>query len=101
MVDENISPEFRLRNIEETRNCFVEKIKELMCKKHEKVYSMLNYHDRLLMAQYPTGELFEYRGKELKRLKGWPPKLPGVSSSAREAQPRTGGTGTPTPSTKI
>ncbi|QDU11678.1 hypothetical protein [Gimesia aquarii] len=50
------------------------------------VYSMLNYHDRLLMAQYPTGELFEYRGKELKRLKGWPPKLPGVSSSAREAQ---------------
>lgn len=50
------------------------------------VYSMLNYHDRLLMAQYPTGELFEYRGKELKRLKGWPPKLPGVSSSSREAQ---------------
>lgn len=50
------------------------------------VYSMLNFHDRLLMAQYPTGELFEYRGKELKRLKGWPPKLPEVSSSSREAQ---------------
>jgi hypothetical protein len=50
------------------------------------VYSMLNFHDRLLMAQYPTGELFEYRGKELKQLKGWPPKLPGVSTSSREAQ---------------
>ncbi len=50
------------------------------------VYSMLNYYDRLLLAQYPTGELFEYRGKELKRLEGWPPRLPGVSSSAREAQ---------------
>jgi len=50
------------------------------------VYSMLNYHDRLLLAQYPTGELFEYRGQELKRLNGWPPRLPGVSPSAREAQ---------------
>ncbi len=53
------------------------------------VYSMLNYHDRLLLAQYPTGELFEYRGEDLKHLKGWPPKLPGVSSSAREAQTMT------------
>jgi hypothetical protein len=50
------------------------------------VYSMLNYHDRLLLSQYPTGELFEYRGKQLKRLEGWPPRLPGVSSRAREAQ---------------
>ncbi len=50
------------------------------------VYSMLNFHDRLMMAQYPTGELFEYQGKELKQLKGWPPKLPEVSTAAREAQ---------------
>ncbi len=50
------------------------------------VYSMLNYHDRLLLSQYPTGELFEYRGKEIKQLKGWPPKLDGVSPRAREAQ---------------
>jgi len=50
------------------------------------VYSMINYFDRLLLAQYPTGQLFEYRGKELKLLKGWPPRLPGVSPSAREAQ---------------
>jgi hypothetical protein len=50
------------------------------------VYSMLNYHDRLLLVQYPTGQLFEYQGQELKRLKGWPPRLAGVSSRAREAQ---------------
>ena len=50
------------------------------------VYSMLNYHDRLLLAQYPTGQLFEYRGEGLKLLEGWPPRLPGVSPSAREAQ---------------
>ena len=50
------------------------------------VYSMLNYHDRLLLAQYPTGQLFEYRGKTLKQLEGWPPRLAGVSSQAREAQ---------------
>ena len=56
MVDENVSPEFRLRNIEETRNCFVEKIKELMCKKHEKVYSMLNHIDHfIILATAVTG----------------------------------------------
>ncbi len=50
------------------------------------VYSMLNYYDRLLLAQYPSGELFAYDGRELKQLDGWPPRLAGVSSSAREAQ---------------
>lgn len=50
------------------------------------VYSMLNYHDRLLLAQYPTGHLFEYQGQEVKHLDGWPPRLPGVATNAREAQ---------------
>ncbi len=50
------------------------------------IYAMLNYYDRLLMGQYPTGELFEYDGKEIRRLEGWPPVMPGVSSAAREAQ---------------
>jgi hypothetical protein len=26
---------------------------------------MLNYYDRLLLAQYPTGQLFEYAGPAL------------------------------------
>ena len=50
------------------------------------VYSMLNYYDRLLLAQYPTGNLIEYRDGKLKHLKGWPPRLPGVAANAREAQ---------------
>lgn len=51
------------------------------------VYSMINHRDRLLFAQYPSGQLIEYRGgKKLTMLKGWPPRLPGTSPSAREAQ---------------
>ena len=50
------------------------------------LYSMMGFHDRLLMGQYPTGRLFEYDGKKISDLAGWPPKLDGVSPSAREAQ---------------
>jgi hypothetical protein len=50
------------------------------------VYSMLTFHDRMLLAQYPTGNLFEYQGDEVTRIEGWPPKLPNVSPHAREAQ---------------
>ena len=39
MFEENISQEFRLKNIDERRNYFTEEIKqnELMSKKHKKV----------------------------------------------------------------
>ncbi len=50
------------------------------------IYSMLNFQDRLLMGQYPTGELFEFDGESVQQLEGWPPRMPGVSGSAREAQ---------------
>lgn len=50
------------------------------------VYSMINYYDRLLLAQYPTGLLFEYAGAEVTPIVGWPPVMPGVSRDAREAQ---------------
>jgi hypothetical protein len=50
------------------------------------VYSILTFGDRLLLGQYPTGEIFEYSGGELLHRKGWPPTLQGVSLSAREAQ---------------
>lgn len=50
------------------------------------VYSMLNYYDRLLLAQYPTGNLFAYTGDVPQLITGWPPRLAGVSPSAREAQ---------------
>jgi hypothetical protein len=50
------------------------------------LYSTLGFQDRLLMGQYPTGRVFEYDGNKIIDLKGWPPVLEGVSSSAREAQ---------------
>ena len=39
MFEENISQEFRLKNIDEKRNYFIEELKqnELMSKKHKKV----------------------------------------------------------------
>ncbi len=53
------------------------------------IYSAINYYDRLLFGQYPTGELYEFDGKELRLRKGWPPVMEGVSTQAREAQTTT------------
>jgi hypothetical protein len=53
------------------------------------VYTMIPFYDRLLLGQYPTGELFEYDGETVRHLAGWPPKMPGVSGSSREAQTAT------------
>ena len=51
MAEENISQEFRLKDIDETRNHFIEKIKqnELISKKHKKVYTNLNYIEHFLI----------------------------------------------------
>lgn len=53
------------------------------------IYSMINYRDRLLMGQYPTGRLLEYDGAKVIDRKNTPPVLTGVSSAAREAQTTT------------
>ncbi|MFO0949321.1 MAG: hypothetical protein U1D30_25985 [Planctomycetota bacterium] len=50
------------------------------------VYAMINYRDRLLLGQYPTGHLFEYCDGKIEELEGFPPRLEGVSKYAREAQ---------------
>ena len=51
MGEENISHEFRLKNIDDTRNYFVEEIdqNEFLCKKHKKVCATLNYIDHVLI----------------------------------------------------
>ena len=51
MFKEKVSKEFRLKNIDETENYLIEKINEneLMSKKHEKVYIVLNYIEHLLV----------------------------------------------------
>ena len=49
MVEENKDQESRLKNIDETRNYFVEEIKqnELMSKKHKKGCTVSNYIEHL------------------------------------------------------
>ena len=53
MLEGNISQEFRLKNIDETRNYFLEEIKlnEFMSKKHKKVCTTQNYIEQ----NYITG----------------------------------------------
>jgi len=53
------------------------------------LYSTMAFHDRLLMGQYPTGRVFEYDGEKITDLASWPPRLDGVTGSAREAQTTT------------
>ena len=50
------------------------------------IYSMINLYDKLLMGHYPTGELIQFDGQEVKLLEGWPPRIEGVRPNAREAQ---------------
>ena len=53
-----MSQEFRLKNIDETRNYFLEEIKqtELMSRKHKKVCTTLNYIEHfLILASTITG----------------------------------------------
>ena len=58
MPEENISPEFRLKNIEEMRSYLIEQINqiELMSKKYKKVYRVVNYIEHLpILVSTVTG----------------------------------------------
>ena len=58
IAEENISQEFRLENINETRNYLTEEIdrNEMMIKNHKKVCTTLNYIERsLILASTNTG----------------------------------------------
>ena len=60
MVTENKSKEFRFKNIDETRNYFIEEIeqKELTSNKHQKVCTTLNYIEHfLILASAVTGRI--------------------------------------------
>ena len=51
MSEENITQEFRLKNIDEKRNYLIQELiqNELMSKKHKNVYRVLNYIENLLI----------------------------------------------------
>ena len=58
MAEENISQQFTLKTIDETRNYFLKEIEqnELMSKKHKKVCTTLNYIEHfLILASTITG----------------------------------------------
>ena len=54
MEEENESQEFRLKNIDETRNYLIEEINrnELKSKKHKKICTTLNYIEHFLILFY-------------------------------------------------
>ena len=58
MVEENISQEFRLKNIDERKNYFMEEIKrnEFMNEKHKNVCTTLNYIEHLLILAFSVTE---------------------------------------------
>ena len=62
MVEENISQEFRLKNIDETRNYFLEEMKqnELMSRKHKKVCATLNYIEHFLILASVSLAVFQF-----------------------------------------
>ena len=55
MVKENINQEFRSKNIDETRNYFLEEIEqnELMSREHKKICATLNYMEHFLILASP------------------------------------------------
>ena len=58
MAEENISHEFKLKNINETRNCLNEEtnLNELITKRHKKFCTTLNYIEQfLILASTITG----------------------------------------------
>ena len=54
IVEKKISEEFRLKNINETRNYFLEEIKknELMSRKHKNVFITLNHFENFLIITF-------------------------------------------------
>ena len=54
MIEENIIQESRLKNIDETRNYFLEELEqnELMCRKYKEVCTTLNYIEHFLILAF-------------------------------------------------
>ena len=60
MSEEKISQEFRLKNVDETRNYLTEEINrnELMGKKDKKICTTLNYIEHFLVLAYTSTGCF-------------------------------------------
>ena len=62
MIEENISQEFRLKIIDETKNYFLKGIEQndLMSRKHKKVCTTLNYIKQFLILASAITGLFQF-----------------------------------------
>ena len=62
MAEENISQDFRLKNIDEIRNYFVEEIKqnELRSRKHKKVCTTLNILNTFIFELLQLLDIFQF-----------------------------------------
>ena len=62
MKEKNISQEFRLKNIDKTRNYFIEEIWEnkLMSRKHKKVCPTLNHIEHCLYLASAITDIFQF-----------------------------------------
>ena len=62
MTKENVSRNFRLKNINESRNYLLDDIKhnELMCEKHKKVRRTLNYFEHFLFLFLLSVIMFQF-----------------------------------------
>ena len=60
--EENVSQEFSLKNIDETRNYFLEEIKqnELISKKAKKICTTLNYFEHCLILLLQLLDVFQF-----------------------------------------
>lgn len=50
------------------------------------IYCGINFYDKLLLGQYPSGCMWEYEGSAPKLRPDWPPVMAGVARTARELQ---------------
>ena len=55
MIEENVSQEIKLENINETRNYLLEEVmqNELMTRKHKKACTTLNFIEHFLILAFP------------------------------------------------
>ena len=62
MVEEKISQEFRLKNLNETRNYFLQEIErnELISRKHKKAGTTLNYIEQFLILVPTITIMFQF-----------------------------------------
>ena len=62
MTKENVSRNFRLKNINESRNYLLDDIKhnEFMCEKHKKVRRTLNYFEHFLFLFLLSVVMFQF-----------------------------------------